>query len=90
MTSEMVGSECYLSYASSQDKKPKSLASSLYKAIKSTELENNLQVIGSDETAVMTGHSGGVIRILEERLPLQRSICLLDCITTFPSAMFSD
>ena len=29
----------------------------------------------------MTGHSGGVIRILEERLrrPLQWSMCLLDC-----------
>ena len=47
-----------------------------------TELEKNLQVIGSDGTAVMTGHSCGVIRILEEGLgrPLQWSIlCSLHC-----------
>ena len=41
----------------------------------------NLQVIVSDRRTVMTGHYGGVIRILDERLgrPLQWSIRLLDC-----------
>ena len=64
----MVGSEHYLSHVSSQDDKAESIALSLYEAIKSSELEKNLQVIGCDGTAVVTGHSGGVIRFLEERL----------------------
>ena len=52
----------------------------MHEAIKSTELEKSLQVIGSDGTAVLTGHSGGVICILEERLGNGAwSICLLDC-----------
>ena len=63
----MMGSVYYLSHVSSQHGKNKSIVSSLYEAIKSTELEKNLQVIGSDGTAVMTGHSGGVIRILKQR-----------------------
>ena len=73
-------------------KKAESIASSLYQVIKSTELEKNEQVVASAGTAVMTGHSGGVIRILEERLerPLQWSICILDCIMSFPCAIFSD
>ena len=86
MTSRPVGQEghCflveyYLSHVSPQDGKAESIASSLYEAIRITELEKNLQFIGSDGTVVMTRHSGVVIRILEERLrrPLQWSIRLL-------------
>ena len=63
----MVGSENFLPHVSPQDGKAESMASSLYAAMRSTKLEKDLQLIGSDVTAVMTAHSGGVIRILEER-----------------------
>ena len=70
-----MGSKCYLLHVSPQDGKAESIASSHKK------LGKNLLVIGFDGTTVMTGHSGGVIRIVEERLgrPLQWSMCLLDC-----------
>ena len=52
-----------------------------HQAIKTTKLKKNLHVTGSYETAVMSGHSCGVIHIFEEQLgrPLTWSICLLHC-----------
>ena len=55
----MVDSECYLSHVSSQDGKAESIASSLCEAIRSTELEKNLQVIGSDAVALQEISRGG-------------------------------
>ena len=69
----MVGSDYYLSYVSPQDGKADSIASDHQKY----KLEKNLQVTGSDGTAVMTGHFCRVIHILEK--PLQLSTCLLHC-----------
>ena len=90
MTSKALhgGSEYYLFHVSSQDGKAESIALSLYEAFRSTELVKNLEIIGFDGTAVMTGHSGAVIRILEKRLgrPLQWSKCLL--VMSFSCAMF--
>ena len=73
----MVGSEYCLSHISPIDGKGESIASSHYKY----RTEKNLQGIGSDGRAVITGRSGVTIRILDERLgrPLQWSIRLLDC-----------
>ena len=57
------------------------IAQSIYKAVKDTELESNLSIIGSDGTATMTGPTRGCIASLEALLqrPLQWVICLLHC-----------
>ena len=57
------------------------IAQSIYKAVKDTERESNLSIIGSDGTATMTGPTRGCIASLEPLLqrPLQWVICLLHC-----------
>ena len=77
----MVGEpdEYYLSHFSTEDGKKSSIADGIYSAIKSTELEKYLTVIGTDGAATMTGINKGCIRKLEEALqrPLQQVVCLL-------------
>ena len=57
------------------------IAQPIYKAVKNTEFESNLSIIGSDETATMTDPTQGCITSLKALLqrPLQWLICLLHC-----------
>lgn len=54
-------------------------AQSIFEFLEQKRSTENLIVIGCDGTNVNTGHKGGVIRLMEERLnrPLQRIVCLL-------------
>ena len=45
-----------------------SIATSIYNEIKDTDLADKLNVVGSDETAAMTGAHNGAIKNLEESL----------------------
>ena len=49
--------------------------------IKCTELKDTPKVLGTDETASITGIKAGFIRCLEEKLerPLQWVVCLFHC-----------
>ena len=71
----LVGEEVqfYLSHLPPKDKTGKSIAMCNEIKIKGTRLENNLFVIGSDETATMTGNKSDCIALLETMFgrPLQ-------------------
>ena len=73
--------EFYLSRVTPEAAPGLCIAQSIYKAIKDTEFESNLSIIGSDGTATMTGPTQGCIASLEALLqrPLQLVICLLHC-----------
>ena len=73
--------EFYLSHVTPETRTGLYIAQSIYKAVKDTELESNLSIIGSDGTATMTGPTRGCIASLEALLqrPLQWVICLLHC-----------
>ena len=51
----------------------------MYKSIHETELNDKIVIVGTDETASMTGRYNGFIRSLEEHLrrPLQWCVCIL-------------
>ena len=70
--------EFYLSHVTPETGTGLYIAQSIYKAVKDTELESNLCIIGSDGTATMTGPTRGCIASLEALLqrPLQLVICL--------------
>lgn len=56
------------------------IADSIFEFAQENDVDlRDLQVIGSDGTAVNTGEKGGVIRLIEEKIdkPLQHAICLL-------------
>ena len=55
------------------------IATSVYSAIKDTDLEQKLKIVGSDGTAIMTGKSKEFVASLETLIarPLQWVICLL-------------
>ena len=57
------------------------IADSIYQVLKGTEIEQTLNIIGTDGTASMTGSKKGYIASLESLLqrPLQWVICLLHC-----------
>ena len=69
----------YLSHVMPEDGTGYKIATSVYSAIKDTALEQKLKIVGSDETAVMTGKSEGFIASTETLIgrPLQWVICLL-------------
>ena len=71
----------YLSHVTPEARTGLYIAQSIYKAVKDTELESNLSIIDSGETATITGPTQGCIVSLEALLqrPLQRVICLLHC-----------
>ena len=73
--------EFYLSHVTPETGTGLYIAQSIYKAVKDTERESNLSIIGSDGTATMTGPTRGCIASLEPLLqrPLQWVICLLHC-----------
>lgn len=73
--------EFYLTHVTPENGRGRIIAQALFEAIKTTELEGKLSLIGSDGTAAMTGPYNGFIRALEETLekPLQWVICLLHC-----------
>ena len=79
----MVGEQegFYLDHFSPPNGKAKTLALHIHSAIKDTELEQKLAVIGSACIPVMTGHTNGLITALERLLTrqLQWVICLLHC-----------
>ena len=73
--------EFYLSHVTLETVTGLYIAQSIYKAVKDTELESNLSIIGSDGTATMTGPIRGCVASLEtlhQRI-LQWMICLLHC-----------
>ena len=74
--------EFYLSHTTPNSGKGIDIAASIHEEIKDTPLEDNLRIIGSDETPIMTDEYIGAIRKLEELLgrPLQWCICLLHCV----------
>ena len=63
----------YLSHVMPEDGNGYKTATSVYSAIKDTALKQKLKIVGSDETAVMTGKSKGFIASLETVIgrPLQ-------------------
>ena len=69
--------EFYLTHVTREVGRGRTIARCIYSAIKTTDLEDKLAIIGSDGTATMTGPYNGAIRCLEE--PLQWAICLLHC-----------
>ena len=73
--------EFYLAHFCPVDGKGKTIAHNLFNVIMDTDLQENLLVVGSDGTAVMTGANKGCIKTLEELLSrlLQWIICLLHC-----------
>ena len=73
--------ELYLTHVTTEDGRGRTIARCIYSAIKTTDLEDKLAIIGSDGTATMTGPYNDAIRCLEELLgrPLQWAICLLHC-----------
>jgi len=73
--------EYYLTHVTPLTGTGKEIAQSIYNAIQDTNLAENLNILGSDGTAVMTGCITGCITSLEEMLgrPLQWTICLLHC-----------
>lgn len=73
--------EFYLSHVSPETGTGLQIADSIYQALKDTELEQTLNIIGSDGTASMTGSRKGCIASLESLLQrsLQWVICLLHC-----------
>ena len=77
----MVGEpgEYYVTHFGTADGKGCSIADGIFSAIKDTELQEKLEVIGSDGAATMTGVNSGCIRTLEVLLkrPLQWVVCLL-------------
>ena len=75
----MVGQpgEYYRSHFYTEDGKGSSIADGIYRVIKSSDLEENLTVIGTDGAATMTGINKGCIRKLEEAL--QRSLQWMVC-----------
>ena len=77
----MVGEpgEYYLTHFGTANGKGCSIADGIFSAIKDTELQEKLEVIGSDGAATMTGVNSGCIRTLEVLLkrPLQWVVCLL-------------
>ena len=73
--------EFYLFHVTSKTGTGLYIEQSIYKAVKDTEHESNLSIIGSDGTATMTGPTRGCIASLEALLqrPLQWVRCLLHC-----------
>ena len=73
--------EFYLSHITLETGTGLYIVQSIYKAVKDTELELNLNIIGSDGTATMTGPTRGCIVSLKALLQrfLQWVICLLHC-----------
>lgn len=71
--------EYYLTHLTPINGKGRTIAEDIYKALKDTELEHNLSIVGTDGTASMTGKYNGSIRALEELFnrPLQWVVCLL-------------
>ena len=69
----------YLSHVMPEDGSGHKIATSVYSAIKDTDLEQILKIVGSDGTTVMTGKSKGFIASSETLIgrPLQWVICLL-------------
>ena len=72
--------EFYLSHVSPESGTGRHIADSIYQVLKGTELEQTLNIIGTDDTASMTG-SKGYIASLESLLQrsLQWVTCLLHC-----------
>ena len=71
--------EVYLTHLNVEDGKGITIAEAIHKALKNTELQRNLSIMGSDGIAVMTGKHHGSIATLEKLLqrPLQWVICVL-------------
>ena len=69
----------YLSHVTPEDGTGYKIATSVYSAIKDTALVQKLKIVGSDETAVVTGKSKRFIASLETLIerPLKWAICLL-------------
>ena len=74
--------EFYLSHTTPNSRKEIDISASIHEEIKDIPLEDDLRIIKSDGTPIMTGEYNGAIRKLEELLgrPLQWCICLLHCI----------
>ena len=60
--------EFYLSYTTPNSRKGIDIAASIHEEIRDTPSEDNLRIIGSDGTLIMTGEYHGAIRKLEELL----------------------
>jgi len=69
----------YLTHVTPENGKGRVIANAIYQYIKDNSMENNIYLIGTDGTAVMTGANNGFIRSLEELLdkPLHWVVCLL-------------
>ena len=70
---------CHRSYVMSEDGTGYKIATSVYSAIKDIAPKQKLKIVGSDETAEMTGKSKGFIASLDTLIerPLQWVVCLL-------------
>ena len=70
----------YLGHITPLTGSAKNVSSSIMDFLFSNDIDtNDLKAIGCDGTAVNTGHKGGIIRLLEEKLerPLHWFVCLL-------------
>ena len=71
--------EFYITHVTPTNGTGKQIARAIYNALEKISMNDRLKVIGTDETATMTGKKSGCIASLETKLgrPLQWIVCML-------------